>query len=52
MATSGILTVVIFAFTLVTQEFVDALTFISPEAHQMLGVGQREHRLDAVMVTW
>ncbi|HVP42802.1 MAG TPA: carbohydrate ABC transporter permease [Terriglobales bacterium] len=36
---SGILTVVIFTFTLVTQEFVYALTFISPEAHQMLGVG-------------
>ena len=29
MSTSGILTVVIFAFTLVTQEFVYALTFIS-----------------------
>jgi len=39
MSTSGILTVVIFTFTLVTQEFVYALTFISPEAHQMLGVG-------------
>jgi len=36
---SGILTVVIFSFTLVTQEFVYALTFISSEAHQMLGVG-------------
>ena len=36
---SGILTVVIFTFTLVTQEFVYALTFISPEAHQMVGVG-------------
>ncbi len=36
---SGILTVVIFTFTLVTQEFVYALTFISPEAHQMLSVG-------------
>jgi multiple sugar transport system permease protein len=36
---SGILTVVIFTFTLVTQEFVYALTFISTEAHQMLGVG-------------
>jgi len=39
MSLSGILTVVIFTFTLVTQEFVYALTFISPEAHQMLGVG-------------
>ncbi len=39
MSTSGILTVVIFAFTLVTQEFVYALTFISAEAHQTVGVG-------------
>ena len=36
---SGILTVVIFTFTLVTQEFVYALTFISPERNQMVGVG-------------
>ena len=36
---SGILTVVIFTFTLVSQEFVYALTFISPEANQMVGVG-------------
>jgi multiple sugar transport system permease protein len=36
---SGILTVVIFTFTLVTQEFVYALTFISPERQQMVGVG-------------
>jgi multiple sugar transport system permease protein len=36
---SGILTVVIFSFTLVTQEFVYALTFISPESNQMVGVG-------------
>jgi multiple sugar transport system permease protein len=36
---SGILTVVIFTFTLVTQEFVYALTFISPESRQMVGVG-------------
>jgi multiple sugar transport system permease protein len=36
---SGILTVVIFTFTLVTQEFVYALTFISNESSQMLGVG-------------
>jgi multiple sugar transport system permease protein len=36
---SGILTVVIFTFTLVTQEFVYALTFISPESEQMVGVG-------------
>jgi multiple sugar transport system permease protein len=39
MSTSGILTVIIFTFTLVTQEFVYALTFISPESHQMVGVG-------------
>ena len=39
MSTSGILTVGIFTFTLVTQEFVYALTFISPEANQMVGVG-------------
>jgi multiple sugar transport system permease protein len=36
---SGILTVVIFTFTLVTQEFVYALTFIAPESRQMVGVG-------------
>jgi multiple sugar transport system permease protein len=39
ISVSGILTVVIFTFTLVTQEFVYALTFISTEAHQMVGVG-------------
>jgi multiple sugar transport system permease protein len=39
ISVSGILTVVIFSFTLVTQEFVYALTFISPEANQMIGVG-------------
>ena len=39
MSTSGILTVVIFAFTLVTQEFVYALTFISTAAHETVGVG-------------
>jgi multiple sugar transport system permease protein len=36
---SGILTVVIFTFTLVTQEYVYALTFISPDSQQMVGVG-------------
>src|SRR6266852_5236193 len=36
---SGILTVVIFSFTLVTQEFVYAVTFISPRSKQMVGVG-------------
>jgi multiple sugar transport system permease protein len=36
---SGILTVVIFTFTLVTQEYVYALTFISPDTQQMVGVG-------------
>ena len=39
MSVSGILTVVIFTFTLVTQEFVYALTFISTAAHQTVGVG-------------
>jgi len=39
ISVSGILTVVIFTFTLVTQEFVYALTFISPESNQMVGVG-------------
>jgi len=39
VSVSGILTVVIFSFTLVTQEFVYALTFISPESNQMIGVG-------------
>ncbi|MGE5277535.1 MAG: carbohydrate ABC transporter permease [Acidobacteriota bacterium] len=39
ISVSGILTVVIFAFTLVTQEFVYALTFISSAAHQTVGVG-------------
>ena len=36
---SGIMTVTIFTFTLVTQEFVYALTFISSESRQMVGVG-------------
>jgi len=36
---SGILTVVIFSFTLVTQEFVYAVTFVSPKSKQMVGVG-------------
>lgn len=39
ISVSGILTVVIFAFTLVTQEFVYALTFISSAEHQTIGVG-------------
>jgi len=39
ISVSGILAVVIFTFTLVTQEFVYALTFISSEANQMVGVG-------------
>jgi multiple sugar transport system permease protein len=39
ISTSGILTVVIFSFTLVTQEFVYALTFISSAVHQTVGVG-------------
>jgi multiple sugar transport system permease protein len=36
---SGILTVVIFSFTLVTQDFVYALTFISSASNQTVGVG-------------
>ncbi|HXO18658.1 MAG TPA: carbohydrate ABC transporter permease [Thermoanaerobaculia bacterium] len=36
---SGILTVVIFSFTLVSQEFVYALTFISSAEHQTVSVG-------------
>lgn len=36
---SGILTVVIFTFTLVTQEFVYALTFISGDKNQVVQVG-------------
>ena len=39
ISVSGILTVVIFSFTLVTQEFVYALTFISSAANQTVGVG-------------
>ncbi|HEV3036900.1 MAG TPA: carbohydrate ABC transporter permease [Candidatus Angelobacter sp.] len=39
ISVSGILTVVIFTFTLVIQEFVYALTFISSESRQMVGVG-------------
>ncbi len=39
ISTSGILTVVIFAFTLTTQDFVYALTFISTAEHQTVGVG-------------
>lgn len=39
ISVSGILTVVIFSFTLTTQEFVYALTFISSAEHQTIGVG-------------
>ena len=39
ISVSGILTVVIFSFTLVIQEFVYALTFISSATHQTVGVG-------------
>lgn len=39
ISVSGILTVVIFSFTLVTQEFVYALTFISSASNQTVGVG-------------
>ncbi len=39
ISVSGILTVVIFSFTLVIQDFVYALTFISTAEHQTVGVG-------------
>ena len=39
VSVSGILTIVIFAFTLVAQEFVYALTFISSASQQTVGVG-------------
>jgi multiple sugar transport system permease protein len=39
ISASGILTVVIFTFTLVTQEFVYALTFISGDQSQVVQVG-------------
>ena len=39
ISTAGILTVVIFTFTLVTQEFVYALTFISGDTNQVVQVG-------------
>ena len=39
ISVSGILTVVIFSFTLVTQEFVYALTFISSAKQQTVSVG-------------
>ncbi len=39
ISVSGILTVVIFAFTLTIQDFVYALTFISTAEHQTIGVG-------------
>ena len=39
ISVAGILTVVIFTFTLVTQEFVYAVTFISPAAQYTVSVG-------------
>jgi multiple sugar transport system permease protein len=39
ISVSGILTVVIFSFTLVIQEFVYALTFLSTASRQTVGVG-------------
>jgi multiple sugar transport system permease protein len=39
ISVSGIVSVVIFSFTLVLQEFVYALTFISSAQHQTVGVG-------------
>src|SRR5512142_3380311 len=52
MSTSGILTVVIFAFTLVTQEFVYALTFIASAAHQTVGVGVPTYLLRGDVYYW
>lgn len=39
ISVAGILTVIIFAFTLSMQEFVYALTFISPSVHKTVGIG-------------
>ncbi|MCH8197839.1 MAG: carbohydrate ABC transporter permease, partial [Proteobacteria bacterium] len=39
VSTAGILTVVIFAFTLVTQEFIYALTFITSSSQLTVSVG-------------
>ena len=39
ISTAGILTVIIFSFTLVTQEFVYALTFISSASQYTVSVG-------------
>jgi multiple sugar transport system permease protein len=39
LSVAGILTVIIFSFTLVTQEFVYALTFISPASQYTVSVG-------------
>ena len=39
LSVAGILTVIIFSFTLVTQEFVYALTFISPVSQYTVSVG-------------
>ena len=52
MSTSGILTVVIFAFTLVTQEFVYALTFIASASHQTVGVGVPTYLLRGDVYYW
>ncbi|MGH2375794.1 MAG: carbohydrate ABC transporter permease [bacterium] len=39
ISVAGLLTVVIFAFTLSMQEFVYALTFVSPSAEKTVGIG-------------
>lgn len=39
ISVAGLLTVVIFAFTLSMQEFVYALTFVSPSAQKTVGIG-------------
>src|SRR5260370_16726861 len=52
ISVSGILTVVIFTFTLVTQEFVYALTFISSESNQMIGTGIPIFLFPRVFSSW
>jgi len=39
ISVAGLLTIVIFAFTLSMQEFVYALTFVSPSAQKTVGIG-------------
>jgi multiple sugar transport system permease protein len=48
----GILTVVIFAFSLVVNEFVYAFVFISPTAHQMVSTGVFSNLIRADEPAW